>query len=164
MTADEALYDDLAGVVDLFDGLSTRELERALEELAFKQGRDADADALAAAVDGAVSDYYLATATHEDGEDDVELVVPGPVAFPSLPENAEDLPHILDVDDRTVDESAVTEATLSRLREDADAAVETGDEGRLRHLLDVTYDVELWASADVDVSSVRSRLESELDE
>ncbi|ELZ27218.1 hypothetical protein C474_17769 [Halogeometricum pallidum JCM 14848] len=169
MTDAEALYDDLAGIVDLFGALSRAELGRALDELAFKQGRDADADALSAAVEDAVREYYL-VAYDRDG---VELLVPGPAAFPSLPENAEDLPHILDVDRREVDGEAAADATLARLRSDADAAVEAGDDDRIEHLLDVTYDAELWApgganvdlsgETDANVESVRSRLEGALD-
>ncbi|QIB73384.1 hypothetical protein GL213_12160 [Halogeometricum borinquense] len=160
MSDKEALYDELAGVVDLFGVLTRAELERALDELAFKQGQDTDREALADAVEEAVSNYYLVTYEH----DGVERVVPGPVAFPSLPENAEDLPHILDVDERTADEEAVTEAALSRLRTDADEALESGDDDRIRQLLDVTYDVELWTARDVDVGDIRSRFETELDE
>lgn len=158
MTDREALYDELAGVVDLFGELTRDELERALEELAFKQGRDADDDALAAAVEEAVADYYLVTYERDGGE----RVAPGPVAFPTLPENAEDLPHILDVETRTVDEETVTDATLSRLRRDAATAVASGDDERIERLLDVTYDVELWAARDVDVREMRSRLEDAL--
>ncbi|MDS0293549.1 DUF7109 family protein [Halogeometricum luteum] len=173
MTDAEALYDDLAGVVDLFGALSRAELRRALDELAFKQGRDADAEALSAAVEDAVREYYLVAYDRDGDGDGAELLVPGPAAFPSLPENAEDLPHILDLDRRTVDRGAAADAALARLRRDAEAAVRAGDEARIERLLDVTYDAELWASdgANVDVSgetgtdveSVRSRLEAALD-
>jgi prophage tail gpP-like protein len=156
----ESVYDELAGIADMFDVLTRAELERALDELAFKKGKNMDDEAVASAVESAVRDYYLVTYDDADGE----RVVAGPVAFPTLPENAEDLPHILDVDDRTVDHEAVTEATADRLRADAEAAIASGDDERIRHLLDVTYDVELWASRDVDVSEVRARLDAELDD
>ncbi|MDS0297951.1 hypothetical protein NDI76_04285 [Halogeometricum sp. S1BR25-6] len=163
MTDAEALYDDLAGVVDLFGALSRAELGRALDELAFKQGRDADAAALSAAVEDAVREYYL-VAYDRDG---VALLVPGPAAFPSLPANAEDLPHILDVDRRTVDRGSAADAAAARLRRDSEAAVRAGDEARIERLLDVAYDAELWAPGDADaaatVETVRARLEAALD-
>jgi hypothetical protein len=188
VTDAEALYDDLAGVVDLFGALSRPELRRALDELAFKQGRDADAAALSAAVEDAVREYYLVAYDRDcDGDgngDGAELLVPGPAAFPSLPENAEDLPHILDLNRRTVDREAAADAALARLRHDSEAAVRADDEARIERLLDVTYDAELWApdgadsgaNADVGVDSdgeaadreatvgaVRARLEAALD-
>jgi hypothetical protein len=162
VTDREALYDDLAGLVDLFGALSRAELERALDELAFKQGRDADAGALAAAVDGAVENYYLVAC--DEAADGTELLVPGPVAFPTLPPNAEDLPHILDVPDRSPDRSRLAEAVVERLREDAAAAADRDDNERLHRLLDVTYDVETWTHASADVDEVRARLDDALAE
>jgi hypothetical protein len=164
VTDSEALYDDLAGVVDLFGALSRAELERALDELAFKQGRDADAEALAAAVDGAVENYYLVAAEEAPDGDGAELLVPGPVAFPTLPPNAEDLPHILDVPDRSPDRARLAEAVVERLREDVADAADQGDDDRLHRLLDVTYDVEAWTSTETDVGEVRARLDDALDE
>lgn len=188
MTEREALYDDLAGIVDLFGALTRPELERSLDELAFKQGRDADAEALSRAVDGAVANYYL-VAFDGDSDDDAagsdadsntnadaetELLAAGPVAFPSLPPNAEDLPHILDVPDRDPDRETVAAATADRLRDEADEAVADADESdgaldeetrdRLRELLDVTYDVEAWAGDAVETDDVRSKLDAALDE
>ncbi|SFF92799.1 hypothetical protein SAMN04488063_0828 [Halopelagius inordinatus] len=180
MTETEALYDDLAGIVDLFGALSRSELERALDELAFKQGRDADADALSDAVDGAIRDYYLVAFDGDsDAADDTddtnataELLAAGPVAFPSLPPNAEDLPHILDVPDRDVQSEAVAAATADRLRDEVADAVADGSNGppdeetrdRLRSLLDVTYDVEAWAGDSVEIGDVRSELDAALDD
>jgi hypothetical protein len=202
MTANEALYDDLAGIVDLFGALSRAELGRALDELAFKQGRDADAEALADAVDGAVRNYYLVAVADDgtgaggsadaDAADGADLLVVGPVAFPSLPANAEDLPHILDVPERSVDREAVVAATVARLRAEAEALADDVAEGgpapaeaddpsteaddpstetdrdRARRLLDATYDAEAWAgsaseAASQDLEEVRSTLDSVLD-
>ncbi|RDI71221.1 DUF7109 family protein [Halopelagius longus] len=180
MTEREALYDDLAGIVDLFGALTRAELERSLDELAFKQGRDADADALAEAVDGAIRDYYLvaldgesandAADAADDAESEAELLAAGPVAFPSLPPNAEDLPHILDVPDRNVGREAVAAAAADRLRAeaseavaDADGAPDEATRERLRTLLDVTYDVEAWAGEAADVGDVRADLDAALD-
>ncbi len=180
-----AAYDELAGVVDLFGAVTRAELERALDELAFRQGEAADAEALRDAVEGAVEAYYLVAyrpdgdagdaegvaggggADAADGggdaaEGDPELLAVGPVAFPTLPPDAEDLPHIMDVPDRTVDHEALGRRVLERLREDAARAVDAGDDERVEHLLDVTYDLEAWAP--VEVSEVRKRLDVALQE
>lgn len=154
MTATET-GDELAGVVDLFGALTREELERALDELAFKRGEATDADAVGDAVDAAIADYYLAVADRE-GEG-ATLLAPGPVAFPTLPEGAEDLPHILDIPDREVDRSSLVETAERRLRADAARAVDDGDADRIERLVDVSYDLETWGST--DVSDVRSRLD-----
>jgi hypothetical protein len=175
----ELIYDELAGVVDLFGALTREELERALEELAFKRGgQSADAEALASAVDDAVDRYYLVayepSSSGGDGSvasDDVDepagrggaddrLLAPGPVAFPALPEHAEDLPHILDVEERAVDMETLGERARDRFRRDAARAVDDGDAERTERLLDVSYDLEAWAP--VDVSAERERLSAAL--
>ena len=145
--------DGLAGVVDLFGALTPAELESALEELAFKRGETVDPDAVADAVDDAVSSY--AVVRYRDA--DRTLLAPGPAAFPTLPPNAEDLPHILDVPDREVDDEAAAAAVAERLRREAAAAIEAGDDAAIRRLIDVTYDVEVWTDA-VAVDDVRGRL------
>jgi hypothetical protein len=149
--------DELAGVVDLFGALTPSELESALEELAFKQGESVDPDAVTAAVDDAVASY--AVVRYRDG--DRTLLVPGPAAFPTLPPNAEDLPHILDVPDREVDHEAAGTAVADRLRADAAAAVDAGETAAIRRLLDVTYDVEVWSDT-VAVDDIRDRLDDTL--
>jgi hypothetical protein len=145
--------DELAGVVDLFGALTRDELETALGELAFKRGEDVDREAARAAVDAAVENYYL-VATDRD---DRTLLAPGPAAFPSLPEGAEDLPHILDVSEREPDRPSLVDAAERRLRRDAARAVDDADEDRIERLLDVSYDLETWGG--VDVSEVRARLD-----
>lgn len=157
MTLPTATGDELAGVVDLFGVLTRAELERALDELAFKRGEAADADAVAGAVDAAVDDYYLVAV---DREDDV-LLAPGPAAFPELPTGAEDLPHILGVPDRDVDREALVETAERRLRADAADAVDAGDADRIERLLDVSYDLETWGAT--DVAALRRRLEDALE-
>lgn len=149
--------DELAGVVDLFGALTPSELESALEELAFKRGESVDPDAVTAAVDDAVASY--AVVRYRDG--DRTLLVPGPAAFPTLPPNAEDLPHILDVPDREVDHEAAGTAVADRLRADAAAAVDAGETAAIRRLLDVTYDVEVWSDT-VAVDDIRDRLDDAL--
>nr|WP_256409014.1 hypothetical protein [Halorubrum rutilum] len=173
-----AARDDLAGVVDLFGWLTRAELARALSELAFKRRTEVDDAAVAAAIDVAVAEYALVpappeaideagdgstdVADPEDGPDadEVALAV-GPAAFPSLPEGASDLPHILDVPERGVDREALSAAVLARLSEDAVAAIRDGDADRLEVLADVTYDVEAWAP--VDAGDVRERIVAELE-
>ncbi|OYR60071.1 hypothetical protein DJ71_24835, partial [Halorubrum sp. E3] len=92
--------------------------------------------------------------------DAIALAV-GPAAFPSLPADAEDLPHILDVPDREVDRETLSGAVLERLSADAVAAIGAGDAERLELLADVTYDIEAWAP--VDAGDIRERIVDELD-
>ncbi|MFD1684468.1 DUF7109 family protein [Halobellus litoreus] len=150
--------DQLAGVVDLFGALTPAELERALEELAFKQGSEVDESGLATAIEDAVASYALVRYDREG----TTLLVPGPAAFPTLPENAEDLPHILEIRERDVDREAAARAVAERLRTEAARAVAEGDESAMRRLLDVTYDIAVWSDA-VDVDDLRARLDDELD-
>ena len=44
------------------------------------------------------------------------ILIVGPVAFPMLPPDGEDLPHILDVPDREPDRADLVEAAERRLR------------------------------------------------
>ena len=166
-----AARDDLAGVVDLFGWLTHAELTRAVSELAFKRRAEADAAAIDDAIDVAVAEYALVPAppeavTARGGDDDpVESAEPlavGPAAFPTLPEGAADLPHILDVPDRDVDREVLSEATLERLSADAVTAITEDDTERLEVLVDVTYDIEAWAPA--DAGPIRERIVSELDD
>ena len=165
-----AARDDLAGVVDLFGWLTREELARAVSELAFKRRAEADAVAIEDAVETAVAEYALVPAppeavTTDGGDDDpvegAEPLAVGPAAFPSLPEGAADLPHILDVPDRDVDRETLSEAALERLSADAVAAITDGDTERLQTLADVTYDIEAWAP--VDAGPIRERIVAELD-
>ncbi|MFB6151607.1 MAG: hypothetical protein ABEJ40_07360 [Haloarculaceae archaeon] len=145
--------DELAGVVDLFGGLTRAELDRAVEELAFKRGASHDADALDDAVGAALDGYRLVAV---DGRDP-PVLVPGPAAFPSLPEGATDLPHIMDVPERDVDRETAAAAALARLADDAEDAAAAGDGERADALLDVSYDLEAWGP--VDAGDVRDRLD-----
>ena len=156
MTAAALDPDELAGVVDLFGALTRGELERALSELAYRRGEDAD-DA-GAAVDRAVREYFLVE-VDVGGE---SVLAAGPVAFPTLPEGASDLPHILDVEERDPDRAAVARATEERLRADAARAVAEDDEARMTRLVDVTYDLESWGPA--DAADVRERLDAALED
>lgn len=97
-----------------------------------------------------------------DHTGDETLVTVGPVSFPTLPPEADDLPHILDHPTRSVSRASLARTVESRLRGDAARAVAAADEERIRHLFDVTFDLEAWAP--VDVSEVRARLDDELPE
>ncbi|WP_066416269.1 DUF7109 family protein [Halorubrum aethiopicum] len=163
-----AARDDLAGVVDLFEWLTREELSRAVSELAFKRRAEADAAAIDAAIDVAVAEYALVPAPREalstEGDgigEEAEPLAVGPAAFPSLPANAEDLPHILDVPERAVDRETLSAAVIDRLSSDAVAAITEENAERLEVLADVTYDVEAWAP--VDAGPIRERIVAELD-
>lgn len=150
----EPASDDLAGVVDVFGALTRSELAKALAELAFKRGEDQpDADAL---VEEALASYHL-IAVDEDGE---AVLVVGPTAFPSLPEGAEDLPHIMTDAGATVPDSDRTAAAEKRFRTDAATAVEADDTERIQTLLDVSYELEVWGG--IDLADVRDRLDDAL--
>ena len=147
--------DELAGVVDLFGALRWSELETALSELAYRRGGEPPAGL----IDGTLEAFVLVAFEGETGE---ELLAPGPAAFPTLPEGAEDLPHILDVEERSVDRERVGRAAEERLRAAAARAVADGDADRAAELLDVSYDLESWAP--IDLAGLRDRLDDARDE
>jgi len=156
-------HDELAGVVDLFGALTHTELADALDELAFKQGQAVDEGALETAIDDAIEAYALVEyePANEPVDDDSEtLVTVGPTAFPTLPANAEDLPHILDFERRSVDRERLAAQVSQRLTAEATAAVDAAETDRAAELLDVAYDIETWAPVDTD--AVRSRLTAAL--
>ncbi|THE64927.1 hypothetical protein D8Y22_09925 [Salinadaptatus halalkaliphilus] len=167
--------DELAGVVDLFGGLTRGELERALSEAAFRvDGGSIDEAALEETLEAALHSYALlefeqiattatATATTDkvNSGDDQPVFVAGPTAFPTLPSGAEDVPHILDIEPRQFDRERLGERARERLLEDLTAAIAADDADRCRRLLDVSYDLEAWAPIDLD--DERRRLEAALD-
>lgn len=149
--------DQLAGVVDLFGALTRRELGAALAELAYKRGGDHDPAAFEEAIEAAVRSYHLVCLDGDAGAGDDSLLVVGPVAFPELPDGGTDLPHIMDVPDRSVDPAVAAEAAEARFRRDAAAAVETENDQRVAELLDASYELEAWGP--VDLSEARARLD-----
>lgn len=164
-----ATGDELAGVVDLFGALTRTELSAALTELAFKQGQEVDDDAVAEAIDAATEAYVLVEYNPEGDADAIEsndddeagsLLTVGPAAFPTLPPNAEDLPHILDYESRTVDRDRLAEQVQARLEVEADAVVDADDADRAAELLDVSYDMEAWA--DIEGGEIRASLSAVL--
>jgi len=148
--------DDLAGVVDLFGALPPATLRAALAELAFKRRVDRPPTSFEPAVESAIESYHL---LHLPG--DPPLLVAGPVAFPTLPEGARDLPHILDVPERSIDPERRGAAAEKRFRSDASQAVASGDHDRIETLLDVSYELEAWAP--VDLAEIRDRLDDALE-
>ena len=164
--------DELAGVVDLFGGLTPDELGQALAELAYKRGEEYDADAFDDDIAEAIGTYHLirlaagvgvdpaetvSTADGAPADDGTALLVPGPVAFPELPDGAVDLPHILDIEERYVDRETVASTAVERFRTDVTEATEAGLEEWQAGLLEVSYELEAWTT--VDLAEERSRLE-----
>lgn len=152
-----ATLDDLAGVVDLFDGLTRPELTQALVELGARRGETPDEDAVEETIEDAIEAYFL---VRYDRADEGVLVA-GPAAFPTLPDHAEDLPHIMDVPERSLSRDRLGLQVRDRLADDVAAAVERDDHERLEELRDVSYDVEAWAP--VDLSDVRERIDRAID-
>lgn len=155
----EVSADELAGVVELFGALTRAELQTAAAELAFKREGEFDPDSFAADVAAATRSYHLlevpaAAVAGEPTEGDGEptWLVPGPAAFPELPAEATDLPHILEVDERAVDRAAAARAAEERFRADAAAAVQDGDGARVADLRDGSYELEAWGGLDLDAA------------
>ena len=156
-----ATGDELAGVVDLFGALTREELSQALTELAFKQGAAVDDAAVTDAIETATGEYVLVEYQPAASDADSEsLLTVGPAAFPTLPPNAEDLPHILDYKKRAVDRDRLAEQVQTRLKAEADEAVAADDADRAAVLLDVSYDLEAWATVETD--AIRASLSAAL--
>ncbi|UPM42436.1 DUF7109 family protein [Halocatena salina] len=141
----ELSADELAGIVDLFGVLTRNELNDALVELAFKRGEDPPNGAL---IDSAVTSYHLVEC--EGG-----LAV-GPTAFPVIPPGATDLPHIMSIEPRSIDREQLAQSVEKRFRGETARAVAGGDDRRIAHFRDVSYDLEAWGA--VDLGQVRNRL------
>jgi len=152
--------DELAGVVDLFGGLTREELGIGLAELAFKRGEEFEPDAFTDDIDGAVESYHLIELEPTDLEAAVgsPVLVAGPAAFPELPENADDLVHILDVDPREIDRETAGRRATERFRAEAARAVDADADTQAASLVDVSYELEAWAG--VDLGDVRDRLDA----
>ena len=147
-------HDEIAGIVDLFGALTPEEAAEALSELAYRRGAEPPADA--------VEDALEAFALVEYDANGKRLIAPGPAAFPALPEGSEDLPHILDVEPRSVDHDAIERAAVERLRSATERAVSAGDSEHAADLVEISYDIEAWGGT--DLSAVRDRLEPVADD
>jgi len=153
----EVTADELAGVVDVFGALTRSELADALAELAFKRADELERPD--DAIDDAVASYHLVgfqPGESGDGDDAERLLVPGPTAFPEIPEGGADLPHIMDVPERDVDREVLTAAVADRFREESVVAIRSDNPEFIDRLLDVSYELEVWG--DVDVSGARDQL------
>jgi len=149
--------DELAGVVDLFGGLTRAELGEAVENVAARQGVAFDPAALEERIALARREYYLLVLEQEGAT----VFVPGPTALPTLPEHAEDLPHMMDVPERAIDRERLAEAAHERLAEDAERAIADDDRERIETLIDVCYDAAAWGA--VEVAPIRECLLDSLD-
>lgn len=150
----EPTANELAGVVDLFGALTRAELRRAVTELDARSGQDPiDATDLETVIAEARERFVLV----ECDLDGQTVVTVGPTAFPAQPPHAEDLPHIMDIEYRDIEVDALAPGVRDRFVAAVDRACEAPDESRARTLLDVSYDVEAWAT--LDLSAQRSRLE-----
>lgn len=143
--------DELAGIADLFGAIERPVLAQAVEELAFKEGVELEEPAIESRIDEAIRFFALV----EVDVDGATLLAPGPTAFPELPDGAADLPHILDVERRSIPQDAIETAVRRRL---ATSAAELEDSDRAAELIDITYDAEAWAG--IDLADVRDRLEA----
>ena len=150
--------DELAGVVDLFGGLTRAELGTALAELAYKRGHAYDPEGFTPEIRAATERYHLVALDATVGDPDEPVLVPGPGAFPTLPDGAADLEHILDIDSREIGRETAKRGALDRFRRDAATAVQSGEPERIDRLFDVSYELEAWV--DVDLSAERAHLES----
>ncbi|MFB6360718.1 MAG: hypothetical protein ABEH59_05290, partial [Halobacteriales archaeon] len=75
---------------------------------------------------------------------------PGPAALPQLPEGGEDLPHLVDIEPRSVDREAAAESIAAQLRADAAEATAAADPDRAANLLDACYEVEAWGPVELN--------------
>ena len=141
--------DELAGIVDQFGALSPPELRRAIGEAAFRAGEDLADGTVEGWIEDAVTEFSLLSVEIE-GE---TLLVPGPRAFPTVPDPATDLPHVLEVETRTVPAAALETGLRTRL---AEKAARIDDPDTAHELIDVTYDAEAWAG--IELADVRNRL------
>ncbi len=137
--------DVLAGIVSVFGGLTPAELRRACQEVLFRaEGERVGDEAVDRVIGDAVDEYYLYDV------DERGLLIPGPVAFPELPEFAEDLPLLLDVEERDVDRTRAARELVASLCEELGADPEPE---RVAAIEQLSYDIEAWAS--VDASDLR---------
>lgn len=143
--------DELAGIVDQFGALRPSTLRRAIHEAAFRAGEDLEQETIQTWIDEAHAKFTLLSVELDDGE----YVVPGPRAFPTVPAEATDLPHVLDVDSVQVPGDAIETGVRNKL---AAAASGVEDPDRVEELIDVTYDAEAWAGT--DLADVRDRLQA----
>jgi hypothetical protein len=150
-------HDELAGVVDLFGGLTHDELVQAFRDLAARREGDFEPRRISESIEEARCKYYLVEFDH----DGATLLVAGPTALPTLPAGGEDLPYLLSSEPRVVPRDTLARLVEERLRGEAARAVAADDGDRMNDLLDICYDADAWAP--IDTSDIRERLAAALD-
>jgi len=143
--------DELAGIADQFDALPPDSMRRAIRETAFRAGEEVGEEQIESWIESALKKFTLLK-IELDGD---PYIVPGPRSFPTVPEAASDLVHVLDVEPRDVPSEALETGVRKSL---ARAAEKIEEPEKAQVLLDVTYDAEAWVGT--DLSDVRTRLEA----
>ena len=147
--------DELVGAVDLFGGLSREELVGGFQDIGARMGDDVDIKVLNLRIDEAIEKYYLVEVA------DQGLLVAGPSALPELPEGGEDLPHLILVGEREINREELEKGVAERLGKEVEIAIFEKDRNQIESLLDVCYDLEMWAGVDID--GIRKKLERIID-
>tara|TARA_B110000014_G_scaffold263296_1_gene259582 strand:+ start:1005 stop:1484 length:480 start_codon:yes stop_codon:yes gene_type:complete len=148
--------DELAGAVDLFGGLSRMELVQGFEDISARMGDSVDIETLNGRIDEAVEKYYLVEMKSQD------LLVVGPTALPELPEGGEDLPHLILVGEREINREEVEKSVVDRMDKEVEIVISRKDIDQMGRLLDVCYDLEIWA--EINVEGIRKKLEGIMDD
>lgn len=139
--------DEIAGIVGMFGALTPDELHEAYTEVVYKaRGEQPPEDQIDEAVDAALEAFQLVKTDTGEGT----VYIAGPTAFPEIPEFADDLPVMLDVEERKVDRSNAAEEIVETLA--AERANEMTDEREV-FIEQVSYDIEAWA--DIDANELR---------
>lgn len=139
--------DELAGIVGMFGTLTRDELKQACVEITYKQAGEAPPDdEIDATIDAALEAYELVVHPTEPPEH----LLPGPAAFPTLPAFADDLPVMLDVEERSADRTEAARAIVAQLGTELDGDI---DADRRAFIEQLSYDIEAWA--DVDAEELR---------
>jgi hypothetical protein len=147
--------DELAGAVDLFGGLTRDELIQGCEDICARSGEVIDFELMDEKIENAIEKYYLIE-LKERG-----LLVIGPVALPKLPEGGEDLPHLIQVENRSIDKKEIEKVVFERIEEEIKNNSLEEDLESLEILLDICYDIEIWSSGGME--ETRKVLERRID-
>ena len=147
--------DELAGAVDLFEGLSREELISGFGDISARMGDYVNVETLSLRIDEAIEKYYLVEIV------DRGLLVVGPSALPELPEGGEDLPHLILVGEREINREEVEKSVVERVSKEIEIVISKKDRDQMERLLDVCYDLEIWG--EIDVEGIRKKLEEVID-
>lgn len=147
--------DELAGAVDLFGGLTREELIQGCEDICARSGEVIDFEFINDKIENAIKKYYLVE-LKERG-----LLVIGPVALPKLPEGGEDLPHLIQVENRLINKKEIEKIVFERMEEEIKVNSFEEDLESLERLLDICYDIEIWSSGGIE--EARKALEKRVD-